>query len=155
MSKTQRFTAELTKDDEVEGYGIELPFDPKAVFGRVRTPVKVTLNGYTYPSTIFSMGGCYWVPVARVAREGAGVGPGEKIRVEIAEDDEPREVKAPADLARLLKADAKLKTAWERLSFSHKREHASALEEAKKPETRARRLEKLVLALRAPGKKAR
>jgi len=154
MSKTQRFTAELTKDDEVNGFGIELPFDPKAVFGRVRTPVKVTLNGYTYPSTIFSMGGCYWVPVAKVAREGAGVGPGEKIKVEIVEDDTPRVVKAPADLARLLKADPKLKAAWEKLSFSHQKEHVSALEEAKKPETRTRRLEKLIEALRAP-KKAR
>lgn len=152
MSKTQRFTAELIKDDEVEGFGIQLPFDPKAVFGKVRVPVKVTVNGYTYPSTIFSMGGCYWIPVAKVVREGAGIGPGQKLEVEIAEDDAPRVVKAPADLAKLLKADAKLKAAWEKLSFSHKKEHANALEEAKKPETRARRLEKCVEMLRAPKK---
>jgi hypothetical protein len=152
MSKTQKFTAEILKDDDTSGCAIVIPFDPKELFGRVRVPVTVTVNGYTYTSTICALDGRYWIPVNKTVREGAKVAAGEKVKVEVAEDAAPRVVKAPADLAKLLKADAKLKAAWEKLSFSHKREHVGALEEAKKPETRARRLEKLTEALRAPKK---
>ncbi len=118
---------------------IAIPFDPKTVFGKVRAPVKVTLNGYTYRSTIASMGNGPCVPLRRSHREAAGLEGGETLRVTVALDREKREVAVPADLATALRAAG----AWERwsaLAFTHRREHVEAVEEAKKPETRARRI---------------
>jgi Uncharacterized protein conserved in bacteria len=119
---------------------IPLPFDPKDVFGKVRAPVKVTLNGYTYRSTIAAMGGPACVPLRKSNREAAGLEGGETIDVRLDLDTEVREVKPPADLARALKAAPGAWDRWQKLSYTHQREHAEAIDEAKKPETRARRI---------------
>jgi hypothetical protein len=119
---------------------IPVPFDPKAVFGKVRAPVKVTLNGHTYRSTISAMGGTVCVPLRRSNREAAGLEGGETLRVTLDLDTDVREVKPPADFVKALKA-AGAWDRWQALSFTHRREHVEALEGAKKPETRARRLE--------------
>lgn len=123
---------------------IPVPFDPKEAFGKVRAPVKVTLNGYTYRSTIASMGGEVFIPLRRSNREAAGVEPGETLDVTIALDEEKREIKPPADLAKALKASPGAWDRWQKLSFSHQREYVEAIEEAKKPETRARRVARAV-----------
>jgi hypothetical protein len=122
---------------------IPLTFDPKAVFGKVRAPVKVTLNGYTYRSTIAAMGGPAIIPLRKSNREAAGLEGGETLNVRLDLDTEPRVVKPPADLVKALKA-ASVWDRWQALSFTHQREHAEAVEEAKKPETRARRIERAV-----------
>jgi Domain of unknown function (DUF1905) len=62
---------------------VPVPFDPKAVFGIVRAPVKVTLNGYTYRSTIASMGGTVCIPLRKSNREAAGLEGGETVDVKI------------------------------------------------------------------------
>ena len=69
---------------------IPIPFDPKAVFGKVRAPVKVTLNGYTYRSTIASMGGTVCIPLRKSNREAAGLEGGETLAVETQLDQEAR-----------------------------------------------------------------
>jgi hypothetical protein len=122
---------------------IPLTFDPKAVFGKVRAPVKVTLNGYTYRSTIAAMGGPPCIPLRKSNREAAGLEGGETINVRLELDTEPRVVKPPADLAKALKA-ASLWDRWQELSYTHQREHAEAVEDAKQPETRLRRIERAV-----------
>jgi hypothetical protein len=71
-------------------------FDPKAVFGKVRAPVKVTLNGYTYRSTIAAMGGPPCIPLRRSNREAAGVDAGETLEARLDLDTDKREVKPPA-----------------------------------------------------------
>ena len=118
---------------------IPLGFDPKSVFGKVRAPVKVTLNGYTYRSTIAAMGGPPCIPLRRSNREAAGLEGGETIEVRLELDTDKREVKPPADFVKALKA-VPLWERWRELSFTHQREHVEAIEGAKRPETRARRI---------------
>jgi hypothetical protein len=83
---------------------IPLPFDPKSVFGKVRAPVKVTVNGYTYRSTVASMGGPPFIPLRRSHREAAGLEGNETLSVRLDLDTDTREVKPPTDLVKALKA---------------------------------------------------
>lgn len=128
---------------------IELPFDPREVFGKVRAPVKVTVNGYTFRTTIAAMGGPPCIGIRTSHREAAGLEGGERIEVRVALDDEERVVTPPADLVKALKAAPPAWDRWRQLSYTHQREHAEAIEGAKKPETRARRVGKAVEMLRA------
>ena len=123
---------------------IPVPFDPAAVFGKVRAPVKVTVNGYTYRSTIASMGGTVCIPLRKSNREAAGLEGNETLQVTLTLDEAERTVEAPADLLKALRAAPGALARWGELSYSHQREHVEAIEEAKKPETRARRIEKAV-----------
>jgi len=136
---------------------IPVPFDPRPVFGKVRAPVKVTLNGHTYRSTIASMGDGPCIPLRRSNREAAGLDGGETLRVTLELDTEKREVKAPPDLVRALKARPPAWDRWRELSYSHQREHVEAIEEAKKPETRTRRIDGAarMLAARPPRPRSR
>jgi hypothetical protein len=133
---------------------IPVPFDPAPIFGKVRAPVKVTLNGFTYRSTIASMGNGPCLPLRKSNREAARLEGGETLRVTLELDADAREVTPPPDLVRALKAAAPAWQRWGELSYSHQREHVEAIEEAKKPETRARRIERAVDMVRArPAKK--
>jgi hypothetical protein len=123
---------------------IPVPFDPQPVFGKVRAPVTVTVNGYTYRSTIASMGEGPCIPLRRSNREAAGLEGGETLPVTLELDTAKREVKPPPDLVKALKAAPPAWDRWTELSFSHQREHVEALADAKKPETRARRLSQAV-----------
>jgi hypothetical protein len=135
-SKT--FTARIVRNGSI--CFIPLNFDPKTVFGKVRAPVKVTLNGYTYRSTIAAMGGPPCIPLRRSNREAAGLQGGETIEVRLDLDTAKREVTPPGDLLQALKAKPGAWERWRELSYSHQRAHVQAIEEAKKPETRARRI---------------
>src|SRR5690242_10122385 len=126
---------------------VPVPFDPRAAFGKVRAPVRVTLNRYTYRSTIFSMGGTTCIPLRKSHREAAGLEGNEQLTVKIALDTASREVAVPADLARAFKADRTAAKRWDALSYTHRREHVEAIAGAKKPETRARRIENTLRAL--------
>jgi hypothetical protein len=135
---------------------IPVPFDPKAVFGKVRAPVRVTLNAYTYRSTIAALGGLVCIPLRRSNREAAGLEGDETIAVRIALDTGKRTVTPPPDLVAALKAAAPAWERWRELSFSHQREFVEAIAEARKPETRARRLVGAVRLISArPAGKAR
>jgi len=127
---------------------IPLTFDPKSLFGKTRAPVKVTLNGYTYRSTIATMGGPPCIPLRRSNREAAGLEGNETIDVRLALDTEKREVVPPADLVRALKSAGAVDE-WRALSYSHQREHVEAIEAAKKPETRARRITRAIEMIRS------
>ncbi len=134
---------------------IPLTFDPKSVFGKVRAPVKVTVNGYTYRSTIAAMGGPPFVPFRRSHREAARLEGGETLRVRLDLDTEKREITPPLDFKRALKAVPPAWERWQELSYSHQREYVEAIEEAKKPETRARRISSAVQTIRVRPKRAR
>lgn len=144
MAKT--FTTTIVRDGSA--CYVPLTFDPRDVFGKVRVPVKVTLNGYTYRTTVAAMGGPPCVPLRRSHREAAGLQGGETIEVRLELDSEPRIVRPPADFVRALKAAPPAWDRWRELSFTHQREHVEWLEEAVKPETRARRLRKAVDTIR-------
>ncbi len=126
---------------------IPVPFDPAPVFGRLRAPIKVTLNGYTFRSTIFSMEGMVGIPLRKSNREAAGLKGGETLDIQLELDDEKREVQPPPDFVTALRAAPPAWDRWQELSYSHQREYVEALAEAKKPETRARRMEAAVKAI--------
>ena len=133
---------------------IPLTFDPKEVFGKVRAPVKVTLNGFSYRSTIAAMGGPPFIPLRASNREAAGLAGGETIDVRLDLDTETRVVKPPADLMKALKAAGSAWDRWQTLSYTHQREHVEAIEAAKHAETRTRRIQKAVQQVRAmPARK--
>jgi Bacteriocin-protection, YdeI or OmpD-Associated/Domain of unknown function (DUF1905) len=131
--------------------GIEVPTEIIEGLGSSkRPPVTVTVNGYTYRTTAVRMGGRFLVPLAAENREAAGVAAGDDVTVEIALDTSPREVDLPADLAAAM--DDAVRATYDGLSYTHRKEWVRWVEEAKKPETRASRIEKTVAGLRA-GKK--
>ncbi|HEY4240274.1 MAG TPA: YdeI/OmpD-associated family protein [Kofleriaceae bacterium] len=132
---------------------IPVPFDPEAVFGKVRAPVKVTLNGFTYRSTITRMGGETWIPLRKSNREAAGLDGTETLSVTLALDTEKRTVEPPPELAAALKKNAAARAAWSTLAFTHQREHAEAIATAKAPETKARRVAKAIEMLLAKAKR--
>jgi Bacteriocin-protection, YdeI or OmpD-Associated/Domain of unknown function (DUF1905) len=131
---------------EGQGTFIEVPLDVPAVFGRVRAPVRVTVNGWTWRSTVMRYGERYYLPVNAANRRGAGIEAGDRVSVALEADALPREVEVPEDLARALE-DAGARAAWGGLSFSHRREWVQAIEEAKRDETRARRVERAVASV--------
>lgn len=96
---------------------IPVTFDPKAVLGKVRAPVRVTLNGYTYRSTIAAMGGPYFIPFRKSHREAAGLEGGETLQVRVELDTEKREVKPPGDLVKALRAEPQALERWRALSM--------------------------------------
>jgi hypothetical protein len=147
------FTATLGEDEAGSIALVELPFDPRETFGKARAPVVVTVRGVVLRTTVSVYGGRSYVGFRREIREQAKLAPGMKVRISVELDTEPREVEVPADLARALESDEAARAAWAKLSFTHRKEHVQALADAKKPETRARRLDKTLDMLRAPKKK--
>jgi hypothetical protein len=143
-SKT--FKATIVRDGSM--CFIPVPFDVKTVFGKIRAPVTVTLNGYTYRSTIAAMGGPPCIPLRRSNREAAGLEGGETIHVRLDLDTERREVTPPADFVKALKAMPPAWERWRELGYTHQREHVEAIEGARKPETRARRIDRAVRTCR-------
>jgi hypothetical protein len=134
----KRFTTTIVRDGSM--CYIPVTFDPKSVFGKVRAPVVVTLKGYSYRSTIASMGGTVCIPLRRSNREAAGLEGGERLTVELALDPAKREVVPPRDLVAALRAAPPAWDRWRELSYTHQREHVEAIEGAVKPDTRARRI---------------
>jgi hypothetical protein len=135
---------ETTVGAEGEGTFIEVPLNVPAVFGRVRAPVRVTVSGHTWRSTVMRYGERYYVPVSRANREAAGVAAGDVVAVTLASDDEPRTVEVPPDLAAALDGARGARAAFDDASFSHRREWVTWVTEAKRPETRARRVRGVV-----------
>jgi hypothetical protein len=129
-----------------EGTGtfLELPLDVPAVFGRVRAPVKVTVNGHTWRSTVMRYGERYYLPVNRANREAAGVAAGDAVTVDLESDDAPRTVAVPDDLAAALDQAPGARAAFDGSSVSHRREWVEWVTEAKRPEARERRVRGVV-----------
>lgn len=105
-----------------------------------RIPVEVTVNGYRYRSTVAPMGGAFLLPLNRENRAGAGVTAGDTVEVTLERDDSPRVVDVPDDLAAALATDEAARDAFESLSYTHRREYAEWITDAKRPATRARRV---------------
>jgi len=155
MPPTKRFRVPLEKHESSEATGIKIPFDVEKVFGtRARVPVRGTINGFAFRSSIFPMGGQgqHYMAVNKETREGAKAKAGETVSVVMERDDEPRTITPPQDFERALKASKAAQAMWDKLSYTHRKEHVRAIEEAKRPETRARRIQRAVTDL-AAGKK--
>jgi hypothetical protein len=133
---------------------VTLPFDVKALFGRARCPVRVTINDHTWRTTTQVYGAEYHIVVSADARSAAGVEPGDRVRVQVKKDDTVRATEVPPELAARLRTDPDAKDAFESLAPSHRREYARWVAEAKLPQTRLRRsevaLERLKAGVRRP-----
>lgn len=138
----KKFSARI--GTEGGGHFMELPFDVKEVFGKARPRVKASVNGHSYGTTIAVYGGRYYLGLRKADAEAAGVQAGDIVKVTIEPDTRIRTVVAPPDLAAALRRNGPARAKWEKLSYTHKKEHAEAILKAKKPETRTRRVQKTI-----------
>jgi hypothetical protein len=146
------FKARLTPTPR--GGGGTLLAVPKAVAAEMglqgMPKVNAVIAGHAYRGSLMPMGdGTFCLGVLKSIQEAAGVQQGDTVTVELQLDTAPRVVEMPADLAKAVGNDRKAQAAWEKLSFTNKKEMARSLEEAKKPETRERRLAAALEKLRA------
>jgi hypothetical protein len=144
MSK-QSFRTELLKGDG-DTTGFVVPDTVVGALGQGKKPkVTVTINGkFSYPNTVAVMGGKYMIGVSKERRKLAGVAGGEMIEVTLELDTAPRVMEVPPDLQQALDKDKAAKAYFATLSYSNQRRHIDPINDAKTPETRARRIEKSV-----------
>jgi hypothetical protein len=144
MSK-QSFRTELLKGDG-DTTGFVIPDTVVEALGQGKKPkVTVTINGkFSYPNTVAVMGGKYMIGVSKERRKLAGVAGGEMIEVTLELDTAPRVMEVPPDLQQALDKDKAAKAYFATLSYSNQRRHIDPINDAKTPETRARRIEKSV-----------
>lgn len=137
------FTGELQLNGRT-ATGIEVPPAIIADLDAGKRPtVAVTLNGFTFTTAVGVMGGSTWIPVNAERRKAAGIEAGQILDVTIVVDDTPRVIEVPDDLAVALDA-AGVRATFDALAPSHRKEHVRAVTDAKKPETRQRRITKCV-----------
>ncbi len=153
-SGVQQFQS-VVETPEVTGAMSFLEIPPQVIetLGtKKRLPVTVTLNGYTYRTTVAVYGGRYYVPVRREVRETAKVTPGEPLDVSMEVDAAPRTVEEPEDLAAALNANGEARSTFDFLSYSHRKEYVQWITSAKREETRRRRVEQTNVMLHSGRK---
>ena len=148
MAKT-RFRARLrTSGRGAGGHLVEVTDEVVAALGGGgRIPVQASFNGVPYRGSIVKMGGVMMLGVTKAVMAEAGAGSGDVLDVVVENDEAPREVEVPPELTTALKRNRAARAVWDGLSFSHRREYVSYIVEAKKEETRARRVERTIQAL--------
>jgi Bacteriocin-protection, YdeI or OmpD-Associated/Domain of unknown function (DUF1905) len=145
-----KFRAEVEPHERM--HGLEVPPQVvEALGGGKRPPVTITINGHSWKSRVAIMRGRNLIGLSSANRAGAHLVVGEQVEVELTLDLEPRVVVEPADLTRALDADPMARAAYDRLAHTHRRRLVLGIESAKKPETRARRVEQAVADLRSSG----
>jgi hypothetical protein len=148
-SGTHRFRAVL-QEARGGGAGVLIPIDvAEAMGGRKQFRVVGTLNGVPLRSSTFPYEGeGLWLGVHKATREAAGLAFGDEVELSISRDDAPRVLELPPELEAAFAAEPALRDRFDSLSFTRRRELADSIAQAKKPETRAARLEKALAALR-------
>jgi Bacteriocin-protection, YdeI or OmpD-Associated/Domain of unknown function (DUF1905) len=146
-----RFEAEILSDEDSGGAFVEFPHDVQEIFGtRGRVPVQATFDGEPYRGSMSNMGGdCHILIVVKKIRQKIGKQPGDKITVTLSLDTEPRVVTVPPDFQALLNANPAAKQTFTTFSYSNQRDYVLWIEDAKRPETRQRRMAKAVDLLSA------
>ena len=141
MPEAQQFTAELHEAGR-GGSAFDVPHAAAAALSDEKRPtVTVTIGGHTYRTRIAVYGGQPMVGMSKANRVAAGIDIGDRFDVSVALDEEPRVVEVPDDLAAALADDAVAAAAFDRLAYTHRREYVIWITEARKPETRARRVQ--------------
>jgi bifunctional DNA-binding transcriptional regulator/antitoxin component of YhaV-PrlF toxin-antitoxin module len=130
--------AVVLDDEQVEAVG----------HGKKRFPVKATVNGHTWRTTVARMGGEFLVGLNKEVRRAAGAEAGDEVEVVLELDEEERTVEIPPPLAELLAGDDAARAGFDGLSYTHRKEYARWIADAKKPETRDRRLAQALERLR-------
>lgn len=154
--KTYHFKALIKKHPGIDGAYIEFPYDVETEFGsKGQVKVVATFDGVAYRGSLVKMGGnCHWIGITQAIRKQTGRNPGDTINVTITKDDAVRTVEIPADFETLLQEDAEILAFFNKLSYSHQREYVNWINDAKKEETRLRRMTKAIGML-GEGKKGK
>jgi Bacteriocin-protection, YdeI or OmpD-Associated/Domain of unknown function (DUF1905) len=142
------FTA-ILGGEEGERPTVVLPFDPTERYGKARAPVRGRVNGTEFRTTVAVYSGVPLIGFNAQLRGRAGVAIGDQVTVELELDDEPRTVDVPPALRTALEEHADAQAAFDRLSYTHRREYAEWIAEAKRDETRRRRVSKAIQLLQA------
>lgn len=130
--------------------GLEVPAEVVGELGGGARPrVTITINGHSWHSRVAILRGRHLLGLSNANRTAAGVALGDEVEVEVVLDTEPPTLAEPADLSRALDADPAARAGFDRLSYTRRRRHILAVDGAKKPETRARRIDQVLSAVRA------
>ena len=143
-----KFRAQVEPNEPMRGLEVP-PQVVDALGGGKRPRVVITINRHSWRSRVAIMRGRHLLGLSNANREAAGVVTGEGVEIVLALDPEPLAVKVPEDFARALDAHPAARAAYDRLTHSRKREHVRAIESAKKPETRKRRIDRALATLKA------
>jgi hypothetical protein len=142
------FTTIVLKDESSNATGIPVPADAVEALGKgKKPPVKVSISGHTYRSTVAAYGDVFMLPLSAENRQAAGVKAGDQVEVTIELDTEPRTVEVPEDLAAALSEKPGAAAAFEALSYTMRKEYVRQVESAKAQETRERRIAGIVAKL--------
>jgi bifunctional DNA-binding transcriptional regulator/antitoxin component of YhaV-PrlF toxin-antitoxin module len=147
-----RFKAELSESGRGGGRWIEVPFDAREAFGEARAPVAGTVNGVEFRARLSVYDGKTYLGLRKEIRDAAGIDVGDPVEAVLERDDAPRDVEVPPALAEALQGDAAAREAFDTLSFTHRKEYARWIADAKRDETRERRVAKALEMLRAGTK---
>ena len=142
------FSTTILKAEGLNATGIQVPPEIVAALGQGKKPkVKVTVNGYTYRSTVAAYGDVFMLPLSQEHRKAAGVEAGDQVEVTLELDLEPRTVEVPPDLAAALAEVPGARAAFDALSFTMRKEYVRQVETAKAQETRQRWIAGIVAKL--------
>ena len=148
MPSTHKFKIKLLGMQGSEVAAFKPPFDVPSTFGvKGRVPVKGTINGFPFRSSLMNMGDGHMMVVNKELRAGGKCKAGDTVEIILARDDEKRTVAVPPFLKKIIHADAKTKTAWDKLSFTRQKEYVREITEAKREETRHKRIGQMISAL--------
>jgi len=151
--KKLEFTVKLQGKDGSSVAWLNAPFDVKKVFNtRARVPVRGTINGFPFRTSLMPMGGCHGMAVNKTMRDGAGVEAGDTVSIVLERDEGERTVDVPPLLKKELANSKTAQANWQKLSFTNQKEIALSIRGAKQEETRLRRLAKVMDILKT-GKK--
>lgn len=151
--KKLKFNAKLDGVKGSSAAALAAPFEVKEAFGTIaRVPVRGTINGFPFRSSLMPMGGCHRMVVNQAMRDGAGVKAGDTVTVVMERDAAPRVVAIPAVLKKALAKNKAAQANWKTYSFTNQKEMARAITGAKQEETRVRRLARIMDVVKT-GKK--
>jgi len=152
MGKQRHSFDAIIREGRGGGAFVEVPLDVKSVFGSARPKVKVTFDGEPYRGSIAPMGGASLIGILKDIRTKLGKDVGDSVRVTVEADDAPRELEVPDDVRAALR-NAKLEAVFDRLAYTQRKEHINAIVEAKRADTRQRRIDNMIVMLRGSGGK--
>lgn len=151
--KKLRFKVRLVGREGSSATGLIFPFNFEETFGtKARVPVRGTINGFQFRSSLMPMGGTYCMAVNKSMRDGAKCGPGDEVEVVMERDQEVRTMDTPLELKKELAKNKKAQQRWDGLAYTVKKEMAIAISGAKQKETKKRRLAKVMQVLKTGAK---
>jgi hypothetical protein len=151
--KKLRFKVKLVVQEGTSATGFYAPFDVPQTFGtRARVPVRGTINGFPFRSSLMPMGGGHCMAVNQTLRDGAKAKAGDEVEIVLERDTAERTIDAPPELKKELAKNKKAQERWETLAFTVKKEMANSITGAKQEETKKRRLAKVMQVLKTAAK---